>query len=226
MKILLNRYLTHEDFEYAQTRRDEQDFVSKYPHRDLWTKPDAIMKWFSIIRTFETLIPENGKKVVDLGSGEAPVCHFISNLGNTVTAVDIKDINHLVKQSIVKMVLKNAWYFLDEQEDESVDVFLDSCAVTHFETDKKFSDHWDNAFEKVYRCLKPGGYFIISSDVYPKNSEKTYLNHMGEFWDPQDIITAAIKSGLKVVGDVDFNDTDPYVPDRAPYPVSHLVFVK
>lgn len=213
------RYLNEGDIRYAELRRDAEDFIAKYPHRDLWHKPDALMKWFSIIRSYETLVTETGKKVIDLGSGEAPVCHYISDFGNEVVGVDIQDVNHLVKQSLVKMVLKDAWLYMDEQEDESVDVFIDSCAVTHFSdyTSGDPNGQWVKTFAGAYRTLKPGGYFIISSDVNPSEE-------YGEYISPQKIIEYALASGLKLQSEPDYSG--PWIPPQAPYAVYHFVFVK
>lgn len=220
MENYLNRYLTIEDFYYAEQRRDAENLIEKYPHRDLWYKNDAIMKWFSIIKTFEHLINVNDKKVVDLGSGEAPVCHYIADLGNDVVGVDIGHVDHLVKQSLVKMVLKDAWVYLEEQEDQSVDVFLDSCAVTHFcDHGKAYKNQWQICFKEVYRVLKSGGYFIISTDVNPNES-------VGEFISPQRIIQYAVESGLCLLGDSNFSEESLYIPQNYDYPVSHLVFKK
>jgi hypothetical protein len=36
----LNRYLTEEDLQYSIQRRDAENFVENFPHRDLWYKYD------------------------------------------------------------------------------------------------------------------------------------------------------------------------------------------
>jgi SAM-dependent methyltransferase len=216
----LNRYLTEEDLQYSIQRRDAENFVENFPHRDLWYKDDAIMKWFSIIRTFESLVKTNTKKVVDLGSGESPVSHYLASLGNDVTGVDIGHINHLVKQSLVKMVLNDAWIFLEEQKSKSIDVFLDSCAVTHFcDHGKAYKNQWQTCFNEVYRVLKSGGYFIISTDVNPDSD-------IGEFISPEKIIEYAIENGLTLWGEFNFLTESLYVPQNYDWPISHLVFKK
>ena len=90
----------------------ENEYEENFPHRDLWAKPDAMLKWISILRVVRSLEGKN-LKVIDLGAGPASLPHIISStLGHDVTAIDIADIDHLVKQSLVKMVLGDVLYEL------------------------------------------------------------------------------------------------------------------
>lgn len=224
MKNILNKYLAEEDLAYCIKRRDADNFPEKYPHRDLWYKDDALMKWVSIIRSFEHLVSENGKKVVDLGTGDCPVPHYLADLGNEVIGVDIGDnygfFNPLIKQSLVKMVLQDAWIFLEEQDSESVDIFIDSCAVTHFGSHgKAYSNQWQACFERVNRVLKKGGYFIVSTDVNPNSTT-------GEYISPETIVEHAKNSQLSLVGESDFETNKTYVPNRNDHSVAHFVFQK
>ena len=213
-----NRYLTQEDLEYAEKRRDDEEWVENYPHKDLWKKSDALMKWFSIMRTYEEIVDGNNKVVVDLGAGEAPICHYIASLGNDVTGVDVMWIDHLVKQSLAKMVLKNAWLYLDEREDESIDVILDSCAVTHFGngTDP-YEKPWDSLFKRASKLLKPGGYVIISTDAKDFNHEDC------EFGSPQKITEVAMGYGFKSYDEPNWEGGS---VDGCPYHIGHVVLKK
>ena len=102
---MYNRLLTTEDLVDFYQEVNEEDYRTKFPHRDLWyNHDDAILKWISILREFKSIGGEN-LKVVDLGAGPASLPHIISSLGHDVTAIDIADIDHLVNQSLVKMVL-------------------------------------------------------------------------------------------------------------------------
>ena len=212
-----NRYLTQEDLEYAEKRRDDEEWVENYPHKDLWKKSDALMKWFSIMRTYEEIVDGNNKVVVDLGAGEAPICHYIASLGNDVTGVDVMWIDHLVKQSLAKMVLKNAWLYLDEREDESIDVILDSCAVTHFGNGTNpYEKPWDSLFKRAARLLKPGGYVIISTDA--NDAERKDC----EFGSPHTIVQVAMDYGFKLYDEPNWEI--PHNPaEGLPYTVAHIV---
>ena len=211
---MYNRLLTTEDLHEFYEEVDKEDYRTKFPHRDLWyDHDDAILKWISILREFKSIGGEN-LKVVDLGAGPASLPHIISSLGHDVTAIDIADIDHLVNQSLVKMVLGDVLYELKEIPDESIDVFIDSCAVTHFAPSG--NSGWKQVAEGVSRALKSGGSFILSSDVDLNATD-------GEFITPQRIIDIMKDSGLEL--------TSPFVVTNnnlktCPWPVVTLTFKK
>ena len=214
---MYNRLLTTEDLQEFYEEVDKEDYRTKFPHRDLWyDHDDAILKWISILREFKSIGGSN-LKVVDLGAGPASLPHIISSLGHDVTAIDIADIDHLVQQSLVKMVLGDVLYELKEIPDESVDVFIDSCAVTHFDPKGYYENRgWKDVAYGVSRSLKSGGRFILSSDVdlYAKG---------GEFITPQRIIEIMKENGLNLTSPFVVTDND---LKTCPWPVVTLTFEK
>ena len=214
---MYNRLLTTEDIHEFYEEVDREDYRTKFPHRDLWyDHDDAILKWISILREFKSIGGSN-LKVVDLGAGPASLPHIISSLGHDVTAIDIADIDHLVQQSLVKMVLGDVLYELKEIPDESVDVFIDSCAVTHFDPKGYYENKgWKEVAYGVSRALKSGGRFILSSDVdlYARG---------GEFITPQRIIEIMKENGLDLTSPFVVTDND---LKTCPWPVVTLTFEK
>ena len=214
---MYNRPLTTEDLHEFYEEVDREDYRTKFPHRDLWyDHDDAILKWISILREFKSIGGSN-LKVVDLGAGPASLPHIISSLGHDVTAIDIADIDHLVQQSLVKMVLGDVLYELKEIPDESVDVFIDSCAVTHFDPKGYYENKgWKEVAYGVSRALKSGGRFILSSDVdlYARG---------GEFITPQRIIEIMKENGLDLTSPFVVTDND---LKTCPWPVVTLTFEK
>ena len=214
---MYNRLLTTEDLHEFYEEVDREDYRTKFPHRDLWyDHDDAILKWISILREFKSIGGSN-LKVVDLGAGPASLPHIISSLGHDVTAIDIADIDHLVQQSLVKMVLGDVLYELKEIPDESVDVFIDSCAVTHFDPKGYYENKgWREVAYGVSRALKSGGRFILSSDVdlYARG---------GEFITPQRIIEIMKENGLDLTTPFVVTDND---LKTCPWPVVTLTFEK
>ena len=214
---MYNRLLTTEDLHEFYEEVDREDYRTKFPHRDLWyDHDDAILKWISILREFKSIGGSN-LKVVDLGAGPASLPHIISSLGHDVTAIDIADIDHLVQQSLVKMVLGDVLYELKEIPDESVDVFIDSCAVTHFDPKGYYENKgWKEVAYGVSRALKSGVRFILSSDV------DLYATG-GEFITPQRIIEIMKENGLDLTSPFVVTDND---LKTCPWPVVTLTFEK
>ena len=214
---MYNRLLTTEDLQEFYEEVDKEDYRTKFPHRDLWyDHDDAILKWISILREFKS-IGGSILKVVDLGAGPASLPHIISSLGHDVTAIDIADIDQLVQQSLVKMVLGDVLYELKEIPDESVDVFIDSCAVTHFDPKGYYENRgWKDVAYGVSRSLKSGGRFILSSDV------DLYATG-GEFITPQRIIEIMKENGLDLTSPFVVTDND---LKTCPWPVVTLTFEK
>ncbi len=209
---MYNRLLNSEDLSDFMKEVTENEYEKNFPHRDLWGRPDAMLKWISILREFKSLGGEN-LKVVDLGAGPASLPHIISSLGHDVTAIDITDIDHLIDQSLVKMVLGDVLYELKEIPPVSVDVFVDSCAVTHFAPSENTG--WKQVAEGVSNALKPGGKFIISSDVHLEETD-------GEFISPQRIIEIMNDNLLTLTSPYTYTQTD----FASPWPVVTLTFEK
>jgi len=226
-KKIINSIVTNEIHQICKEYRDLNNFPKDYPRSDiLWDKPDSLCKWTSHLMMFD-LIKKEGMKIIDLGVGDSPVPHIISNQGFDVIGVDLYRVEHPY-QSLVVMVLKDAIEFLKDYEENSIDVFLDGCAVTHFNAD--YDDQyrnkgWKSVCDAVYRTLKPGGYFISSSDI-KLNEESTN----GEFIIPEDVVKIAESSGLKLHSEFEYSRINSIVRNEGFPPgdlgVANFLFVK
>ena len=203
-----NRLITNEDVELIKKYRDERGLVEKYKHpNETWRNDDATIKWTGSEIIFDKLAKE-GMKVVDLGAGDGPVAHMISNNGYDVVGVDVKPWN-FGYQSLAVMVTKDAIEFVREYEDNSVDIFMDGCAVTHFNDsgDEETPNRgWRSIFEAVKRVMKPGGYFICFSDIVVGTETVT-----GEFIIPEDIVRMAEESGLILTSEYNYSRNDLFI---------------
>ena len=217
-----NRLLTKEDAELIKRYRDEKGLVEKYVHPNgTWRNDDATIKWTGSEIIFDKLGRE-GMKVVDLGAGDGPVAHMISNKGYDVVGVDVKawDFGY---QSLAVMVTKDAIEFVREYEDNSVDIFMDGCAVTHFNdsSDENTPNKgWRSIFEALKRVMKPGGYFICFSDIVVGTETVT-----GEFIIPEDIVRMAEESGLILTSEYNYTRNDLFIHARG-LGVASFVFTK
>ena len=204
-----NRLITNEDVKLIKNYRDERGLVEKYVHPNgTWRNDDATIKWTGSEIIFDKLARE-GMKVVDLGAGDGPVAHMISNKGYDVVGVDVK-IWPFGYQSLAVMVTKDAIEFVREYEDNSVDIFMDGCAVTHFNDsggdEQTPNKGWRSIFEALKRVLKPGGYFICFSDIQLGTETVT-----GEFIIPEDIVRMAEESGLTLTSEYNYSRDDRFI---------------
>ena len=203
-----NRLLTKEDAELIKKYRDEKGLVEKYVHPNgTWRNDDATIKWTGSEIIFDKL-GRDGMRVVDLGAGDGPVAHMIANKGYDVVGVDVKAWD-FPYQSLAVMVTKDAIEFVREYEDNSVDIFMDGCAVTHFNdsSDENTPNKgWRSIFEALKRVMKPGGYFICFSDIVVGTETVT-----GEFIIPEDIVRMAEESGLILTSEYNYSRNDLFI---------------
>ena len=203
-----NRLITTEDQGLLCRYRDDQGLVEKYKHPcGTWRNDDATIKWAGSMIIFDKLA-KKGMRVVDLGAGDGPVAHMIADRGYNVVGVDVKSWD-FPYQSLAVMVTKDAIEFVREYEDNSVDIFMDGCAVTHFNDsgDEKTPNRgWRSSFEALKRVMKPGGYFICFSDI--RCGDETVI---GEFIRPEDIVRMAEESGLTLTSDYHYSRIDRFV---------------
>jgi len=217
-----SKLLSASDLEFCKGKVQEYGYLDKFPHIN-WHSDDAIMKWGLIADYFEK-INKTEKKVVDLGCSNSPLPHIISSLGYEVSAIDISDINHAFSGSLVRMILNDALTEIKDMQDNTVDYFVDSCAVTHFNnshTNKINNQGWKDIAEQIHRVLKPGGKFIIVSDVDIKNE-------FGEFIKPELVVKLIESSGLSLIGSCDYSEPDPFTIHCGEYTlqVANFIFEK
>ena len=217
-----NRLITTEDQGLLCRYRDDQGLVEKYKHPcGTWRNDDATIKWAGSMIIFDKLA-KKGMRVVDLGAGDGPVAHMIANKGYDVVGVDVKPWG-FGYQSLAVMVTKDAIEFVREYEDNSVDIFMDGCAVTHFNDsgDEQTPNRgWRSIFEALKRVMKPGGYFICFSDI--NCDDQTVI---GEFIRPEDIVRMAEESGLTLTSDYYYSRIDRFV-HSSNLGVASFVFTK
>lgn len=200
-----NRLITTEDQGLLCRYRDDQGLVEKYKHPcGTWSNDDATIKWAGSMIIFDKLA-KKGMRVVDLGAGDGPVAHMIADRGYNIVGVDVKAWD-FPYQSLAVMVTKDAIEFVREYEDNSVDIFMDGCAVTHFNDsgDEETPNRgWRSIFEALKRVMKPGGYFICFSDI--QCGDETVI---GEFIRPEDIVRMAEESGLILTSEYNYSRDD------------------
>ena len=207
LELMFNKYVSKEELftyrNYILKNKIPERYPLKMRDHGLYAKPDCYVKWASILMMFDKIKTTN-MKVVDLGTGEGPLPHIISEQGYDVTGVDNMRINHPFKTSLVQMVLRDAIDFLLDIEDESIDVFTDSCSVTHFDFGGGQNPGWKSVFSGVYQKLKPGGYFLVATDCHYKPERK----RDGEFLLGDEIAATAKECGFMLTTEFNSDSMD------------------
>lgn len=194
---MFNRLLTENDIDVFTKIKNSENYSEKgFRHKELWNVPCGYIKWMSVLEEFKSL-NKTGLKVVELGPGTGVVPYIIASWGNDVVGIDIDIIENWCPKNLIRMVIGDALLELKEMEDETVDVVTDLCAVHEFNpsSDSNFRNvGLKEVSDQVYRILKPGGKFLMSTDVslvYPSPQP-------GGFIPPEDLISIVESSGLKI----------------------------
>lgn len=90
----------------------------------------------------------------------------------------------------------------------------DSCSVIHFKTSSitSVNDGCTEVAKEVSRILKPGGYFIVASDIlHPNHENPAHPNYsVGEFLFFKQLANVFITRTLHSYGGFDFNFDDDF----------------
>tara|TARA_B100001094_G_scaffold330748_1_gene396775 strand:- start:6781 stop:7440 length:660 start_codon:yes stop_codon:yes gene_type:complete len=130
--------------------------------------PDALIKWSSMLDTYESLLEDTdnvGGTVVDVGSGGSHLSLiFLDKWMTNGVAIDPRRTPKICEGKESMSCFKEDFMsWASRQPDNSVDVFLDGCAVIHFAVDG--TSTVDVVAREINRLLSPNGFFIVSSDV-------------------------------------------------------------
>ena len=167
------------------------NFSDNYSHLEGYV-PEADMQLGCGIPTQYAAI-KPGNTVVDLGSGagnDVFIARAISGEGGYVIGVDMTDkMIRKARENATKLGYKNVEFKLGDIEnlplaDNIADVVLSNC-VLNLVPDKQ------EAFNEIYRVLKPGGHFCIS-DIVSSVTLPASLQQIAELY------TGCISGALKI----------------------------
>jgi SAM-dependent methyltransferase len=133
-------------------------------------------------------------KIVDLGCGDSKIAPILRDLGNTLTGIDLDKRANRINDENINIIIGDAIEVLKNMETDSVDVFYDSCSVTHFYTEVVEdipNIGWHKISKEISRILKSGGLFIIASDCRVNDD-------LGEFISPRQMIDIIQKNQLQL----------------------------
>ena len=116
--------------------------------------------------------------------------------------------------------------------DNSIDLVIDGCSITHFCGNKGGIQSWNNFCKSIYSKLVDTGYVIISTDVKDLQSDNTtdsIENITGakeEFLYPNDIINIFKENGFRLASDIIISNNRIELANLYPLRVVSIVFTK
>jgi hypothetical protein len=127
---------------------------------------------------------------------------------NIVNGIDIFEKQQLffnTHKSKTNMIFKHGDFFsrIGEVPNNSIDLIIDGCSVTHFGGNDSIVNSGINSWEKsasfFYDKLKSNGYVVISTDIKNHINLENATGSLCEFVYPKDIINIFINNGFEIV---------------------------
>ena len=185
---------------------------------------DQHFKQGTILENIKNIMNNNPEfninTLLEPGCGESELSAFlcktydISNVylfdfnSMTTSGIDIYTKQQLIFNSHntnTKVILKMGDFFskIPEVPDQSVDLIIDGCSVTHFSGGDSIYNSgitsWKKASDFFKTKIKKTGYVIISTDIKDHPDLNNIVGSVNEFVYPMDIINIFINNGFKIV---------------------------
>lgn len=224
---MYNKVFNLKDCEYFHSVMLENAW-NQFPPTHQWNSGPHVCKVISILEIIKNL--PTPQKIIDIGAAAGAFPHLAQKMGHDVTAIDLEGHKYfatLGNNALSKLIIGDIFEEVDNLRDESIDIFVDVCAVTHFNhdsyTNQKYElNQWERLAKAIYNPLKKEGFFIISTDCDP-------LKEDGEFISPTKIIEFIERQGFLLYGKYDkiYENTDCYtLYEGIKLPVVSLTFQK
>lgn len=187
---------------------------------------DAMVKWCSIIDTALAL-GLKCEKILDAGCGPSNISLALKQVIpdiNEIFCIDREMISHVLRSSsFCKCYQGDFFEQVRNIPDNSLDLIIDACSVTHFDTNSRFASN-DGCYrlaKEALRILKKKGHYISASDFSLLGNKK------GEFIDVESMIQCYELGGLKLLGTSNFNLENFYIANsQLNLGIVNLTFIK
>ena len=163
--------------------------IDVFPHK----ADDCIFKSFAIYDYIlnDYFGPRN--KIIDCGAAQSPLGLLFSPIFDRVEVIDNEQISEIKKENVFPF-LSDFFDYFPQQPDESYDVVVDCCAMTHFAFDEISNYGLRRIANLIKKKLRKTGVFIMSSDVLSSTAKQT--NTLKQYILPSEIINIFFAEGL------------------------------
>jgi SAM-dependent methyltransferase len=177
---------------------------------------DAMIKWCGILDAAKKVC-NNPVSILDAGCGPSNLSLALKNVFSSVERVyclDREPISRLLRSNEICQCFQGDFFEMCSLHvpNESIDLIVDGCSVTHFDTrnDHSPNDGCYRFASEAMRILRPGGIYITCSDFSLDG------NSTGEFISVDAMVEAYSKGGLKLLtsNEDNFDLTDPFIANR------------
>lgn len=161
------------EYQYALPGTNIEEIKDANMRKPFWfgaPVQDYLSSFLSLLKSFERLGIRPPARLLELGCGSGWTAEFLSMagfdvLGTTISQHEVDDANHRIESMKTKR-LKPALKFLAtpmEDADSATREHGPFDAVFVFEAIHHAYD-WRKACDSAFKCLKPGGWFLLCSE--------------------------------------------------------------
>jgi 2-polyprenyl-3-methyl-5-hydroxy-6-metoxy-1,4-benzoquinol methylase len=163
------------------------------------TSDDCLFKNLSI---YDFVIKNNlhGKRCMDIGAGTSALGYMLCDRFDEVIIIDMAE-NNSFYHTKLQHVRDNFFNYETNLSDNSFDLIVESCAITHFEHNSEENIGLKKCAKIISRILKPNSFFLMSSDVISENSIES--QGQKEFIKAKEIIDIFETYNLKLISPFD-----------------------
>ena len=188
---------------------------SKNEYDDLNDMP---FKYVNIINTLKKIQENNHVNfttLVEPGCAYSSLSAYLTKLFNlsTVYLFDFANVsgkniqeeqhqifsNNKLNNTIIKFHPGDFFENISKIPDNSIDIVIDGCSITHFCGSKGGLESWNKFASGIYNKLSSNGYIVLSTDINNHHDIENAVGATEEFLYPQDIINIFLKYNYEIV---------------------------
>jgi len=209
----------YDNFEnYTCDNIKQQIYNKNYSNNEYDNLKDLPFKYINIINTLiklKTNTNLNFNTLVEPGCAYSSLSAYLTKIFNlskvylfdfaNVSGKNIQEEQHQIfsNNNLNKTILKfhpgDFFENISEIPDNSIDIVIDGCSITHFCGNKGGLESWNKFASLMYNKLSSNGYIVLSTDVNNHIDIENIVGATEEFLYPKDIINIFLKYNYEIV---------------------------